>query len=382
MRRKEDLVEVRDNIFLAKSDPSFLEKYLKYFPNDRETLCKYAEKLENDGDHEKALIYFGKAAENGSIQAKRKLKNLERQKLAERLKKEKNEKRSKMEKTYMKLMFLCILSVLLLILLLFLINDKEHTNNLFSSISKAFTNESSVNNPKQPSNSTEAGIAQADQVYKKDELLYLIVINALERYYEERGEYPNTINELILNNPENWISFVPKSMVYLKEDDGFSLTFNGAEKVINSTDVMKLYFYPATNEIALVSNGKVLAIYPVASGVESLPFISSKVLARVVDPNGGDSSLGTRGLVLQDNFAIHGTNDPDSIGNNATAGCLRMFNEDIEVLYSYISKGTTFFVKEGKPTQPMFPMGLPILHDGTIPFGNETTPSKVYKWKN
>ena len=59
-----------------------------------------------------------------------------------------------------------------------------------------------------------------------------------------------------------------------------------------------------------------------------------------------------------------------------------MFNPDIDILYPYISLGTPFHVKEGEPSKPMFTVSLPTLHNETIPFENETTPSKTYKWKN
>lgn len=35
-------------------------------------------------------------------------------------------------------------------------------------------------------------------------------------------------------------------------------------------------------------------------------------------------------------YGIHGTIEPDSIGKHASMGCIRMFNEDVEMLYSYL----------------------------------------------
>jgi len=39
-------------------------------------------------------------------------------------------------------------------------------------------------------------------------------------------------------------------------------------------------------------------------------------------------------------IAIHGTNDNPSLGHNASAGCIRMNNEDIMELSNYVMKGT------------------------------------------
>ena len=44
------------------------------------------------------------------------------------------------------------------------------------------------------------------------------------------------------------------------------------------------------------------------------------------------------------NYAIHGTNDPSSIGHFVSHGCIRMFNQDILDLYGRASVGTAVFV--------------------------------------
>jgi lipoprotein-anchoring transpeptidase ErfK/SrfK len=43
-------------------------------------------------------------------------------------------------------------------------------------------------------------------------------------------------------------------------------------------------------------------------------------------------------------YAIHGTNDPASIGHFVSHGCIRMYNADITDLYSRVSVGTTVVV--------------------------------------
>lgn len=55
--------------------------------------------------------------------------------------------------------------------------------------------------------------------------------------------------------------------------------------------------------------------------------------------------MGPRALLLdKDQYAIHGTNRPKSIGTYASYGCIRMRNEDIEALYSEVSVGTQVYV--------------------------------------
>jgi len=44
-------------------------------------------------------------------------------------------------------------------------------------------------------------------------------------------------------------------------------------------------------------------------------------------------------------YAIHGTNQPGSIGHFVSYGCIRMYNEDIRDLYSRVSVGDTVVVQ-------------------------------------
>ncbi len=65
---------------------------------------------------------------------------------------------------------------------------------------------------------------------------------------------------------------------------------------------------------------------------------------------GLDNPLGARALYLyQGNrdtlFRIHGTNEPWSIGDQVSSGCIRMLNEDILDLYNRVPVGATVLVK-------------------------------------
>lgn len=65
---------------------------------------------------------------------------------------------------------------------------------------------------------------------------------------------------------------------------------------------------------------------------------------------GIDNPLGARALYLYQNnrdtmFRIHGTNEPWSIGEQVSSGCVRMLNEDVADLYEMVPVGTTVYVK-------------------------------------
>jgi lipoprotein-anchoring transpeptidase ErfK/SrfK len=72
-------------------------------------------------------------------------------------------------------------------------------------------------------------------------------------------------------------------------------------------------------------------------------------------PSGPDNPLGARALYLyQGNrdilFRIHGTNEPWSIGEQVSSGCIRMLNEDIVDLYDRVPVGSTVIVRRNGPS--------------------------------
>jgi len=61
--------------------------------------------------------------------------------------------------------------------------------------------------------------------------------------------------------------------------------------------------------------------------------------------------LGTRWMGFQDKphasgYGIHGTNDPSSIGTQCSSGCIRMRNDEVEELFTFVTKGTKVIIKE------------------------------------
>jgi LysM repeat protein len=47
--------------------------------------------------------------------------------------------------------------------------------------------------------------------------------------------------------------------------------------------------------------------------------------------------IGVSGEAIgQQRYGVHGTNEPESIGKSVSMGCIRMYNEDVEAVYSYL----------------------------------------------
>jgi lipoprotein-anchoring transpeptidase ErfK/SrfK len=77
----------------------------------------------------------------------------------------------------------------------------------------------------------------------------------------------------------------------------------------------------------------------------------SQMLARRPDlprhmAGGIDNPLGARAMYLGSTlYRIHGSNEPETIGQAVSSGCFRMTNDDVEDLYDRVSVGTTVIVK-------------------------------------
>jgi lipoprotein-anchoring transpeptidase ErfK/SrfK len=60
---------------------------------------------------------------------------------------------------------------------------------------------------------------------------------------------------------------------------------------------------------------------------------------------GPENPLGARALYLGSSmYRIHGTNEPSTIGQNVSSGCIRMMNEDVIDLYNRVPVGTRVIV--------------------------------------
>ena len=55
-------------------------------------------------------------------------------------------------------------------------------------------------------------------------------------------------------------------------------------------------------------------------------------------------TLGVERLYLGDGYGIHGTDEPLSIGTDASHGCVRLRNEDIETLFRVVPVGTVVYI--------------------------------------
>lgn len=115
------------------------------------------------------------------------------------------------------------------------------------------------------------------------------------------------------------------------------------------------------NQLVFYEKNHVVEIYDVATGstADLTPEGEFKVVNKIVDrpyykeeiPGGAPNNpLGRRWIGLDphgtngDTYAIHGNNNPHSIGHNVSAGCIRMHNEEIEGLFEEVEVDTPVII--------------------------------------
>ena len=109
--------------------------------------------------------------------------------------------------------------------------------------------------------------------------------------------------------------------------------------------------------LSLYVDGVMLKEYPVCVGQRKTPTPQGEyrvvykavnpywINKEVIVPPGPRNPLGERWIGIIKGIGIHGNNNPESIGTYASAGCIRMYNRDVEELYELVSVNTPAVIK-------------------------------------
>ena len=110
------------------------------------------------------------------------------------------------------------------------------------------------------------------------------------------------------------------------------------------------------NILTLKNGEEVVKVYTCSTGRDGItPIGTFRIVNRLVDPvwkgivAPGDpkNPLGTRWLGFDlPQYGIHGTNEPETIGQAVTDGCVRLANNDVEELFTLLPEGTSVTVVE------------------------------------
>lgn len=131
----------------------------------------------------------------------------------------------------------------------------------------------------------------------------------------------------------------------------------GAGQIVIDQSAKKLYYTISSSQAY---------VYPVAVGKQGFKWTGTQKISREVDwpdwkppeemrerkpslpeymTGGVKNPLGAKALYLGNSlYRIHGTNDPKSIGTDASSGCIRMHNGHVVHLASVAGVGTTVHV--------------------------------------
>jgi lipoprotein-anchoring transpeptidase ErfK/SrfK len=124
--------------------------------------------------------------------------------------------------------------------------------------------------------------------------------------------------------------------------------------------VFALTVSKSRNDLLVTLDGKFFKRYRVSTGEDAkTPVGTFKIIDKIAQPTwhkpGGkaipygdpENLLGTHWLALDlPGYGIHGTWEPDSIGSQTSAGCIRLLNGDVEELYTILPKGTLVTIVE------------------------------------
>ena len=110
----------------------------------------------------------------------------------------------------------------------------------------------------------------------------------------------------------------------------------------------------ADRKLAVIEAGRVVKVFSTAVGAPASPspIGSYEIINRLAQPTwyghgkvvppGKSNPIGTRWMGLSaKGYGIHGTNAPSSIGRNASHGCIRLRNQDVEELFEMVAVGDT-----------------------------------------
>ncbi|MGN7760640.1 L,D-transpeptidase [Paenibacillus sp. 22594] len=245
---------------------------------------------------------------------------------------------------------------------------------------------------------------------KQEELAALW--SAIRSYQNSKGTLPKSLKELAKPFPGNYLggttplmkqefsalrgalnSQMPQSSAVKAspvpttgagEEAGSLGTKTGKSKETQQpffSSPLKIIVDKQNHRLAVTSGSIILRNYEVGLGGNRTPEGEFAISDKVVNPNGHDNGeFGSRGMQLSDtNYAIHGTNEPDSIGKDESLGCIRMKRGDVEELFAMVPMGTKVQISKGVLPDELllpeerFPSGTPL---------DQTNPNKVYHWLN
>ena len=123
--------------------------------------------------------------------------------------------------------------------------------------------------------------------------------------------------------------------------DALQLGVGGTEEEFLRTELTRLGTETVLSP-RIVSGDPLVDRYVIQPGDVLAKIAAANKVSPADDPKNplGERWIGLVGIsgaaVDQERYGIHGTNEPETIGKSVSMGCIRMHNEDVEALYTYL----------------------------------------------
>ncbi|UQZ36086.1 L,D-transpeptidase [Paenibacillus sp. PK3_47] len=256
------------------------------------------------------------------------------------------------------------------------------------------------------------GLAGRAAQWQEDQEELAVLWSAMRTYKERKGSLPQSLEALAAPFPGNWLGgttpLMKEKFARLRTAAALAVTSSpqaaaepypedsaagggvkeGSAQAGGAAEERPFFSGPLTiivdkqkHRLAVTSGSIILRNYKVGLGGDKTPEGIFSISDKVVNPNGRDNGeFGSRGMQLSDsNYAIHGTDEPESIGRDESLGCIRMSRKDVEELFAMVPMGTKVQITKGVLPEELlvpaerYPSGAP---------QNQTNPHKVYHWLN
>lgn len=254
-----------------------------------------------------------------------------------------------------------------------------------------------------PADSLHAKVRVTEWRGRQEQLL--VLRSAVESFYRRNNRMPEKAEELTGNYPDNILPgitpYMESMFTKIREEVHMKLGMKKEEEpplpdpvkwLATSakpehvedqlfSEPLRIVVDRRKYRLAVISGTFIIRTFPVGLGGEKTPDGEFVITEKVRNPNGKENGdFGSRGMTLSDTlYAIHGTNEPDSIGQDKSKGCIRLGKEDVEELFDLVPLDTRVTI--GEDLLPELPDGGSAEPRWSLPQkAAEINPHKVYKW--
>ncbi|MCF7847893.1 MAG: L,D-transpeptidase family protein [Kiritimatiellales bacterium] len=131
------------------------------------------------------------------------------------------------------------------------------------------------------------------------------------------------------------------------------------ERMLVFSGLFTIQVKKSTNEMDLLLDGALFKRYRVGTGkFNKTPAVEFTIIDKIENPawwkdgkvieyGDPENVLGSRWMKIESathpeikGYGIHGTKEPESIGKQSSAGCIRMLNEEVEELFDLVPRNT------------------------------------------